>query len=72
MNLPGALGDASGRLQFISGQHPNLDAGISEDFQSVSNIILKLILHTGHGEEFHVSFQGLDHGCNLGRSIHHG
>ena len=46
----GAYGYAAGGFHFVAGQHPNLDAGVAEEFERGLDVFLELVLDAGHAE----------------------
>lgn len=46
-------GDTLGSFNFVTSQHPNLDASLAEHINGLKNVFLKLIFNTSHGKEVH-------------------
>lgn len=67
----GALGNAGGGFQFVAGQHPDLDAGVAEEFQRGSHVVLELVFDAGDAEEFHFALEGFDHLGDAGHAVGH-
>ena len=49
--------DALSSLNFISSEHPDLDACLSQSFNRDQHIVLKFVLDPRDGKEIHLFFQ---------------
>mmetsp|Transcript_8544 Transcript_8544/g.25684 ORF Transcript_8544/g.25684 Transcript_8544/m.25684 type:complete len:231 (-) Transcript_8544:1460-2152(-) len=48
---------AHGRLYFVARKHPDADSRVSELFEDLTNIGLKLVLHSSEANKVHLAFQ---------------
>jgi len=58
-------------LDLVSSQHPDLNTCLSQNVNSLKNVVLKLILNTCYGEELHLVLQALDCLGYLALTINH-
>lgn len=45
-----SVGNLMGRVTLVSGEHPDLDAGISEVLDAVFHTVLEQVLHGSHSK----------------------
>lgn len=56
----GRYRDAAGCLDLVAGEHPELDACVSDGLDGDPHVLLQLVFHAGDAQELHVLLEILD------------